>query len=817
MDDDRDNATDPTTTPDPHALAAAARESQARYRGLFDSIDQGFCVVQVLFDAGGRPVDYRFLEANPAFERQTGLTGAVGRTARELVPALEGHWFEIYGRVAATGEPVRFQEPSDPMGRWFDVYAFRTGDPAEHKVAILFRDVTDAKRSEAALRESERRFRDMADTAPAILWVTEADGRCSFLSRGWYELTGQTQAQALGYGWVDAAHPDDRAAAGDAFVAASAARRAYAVDFRVRRADGAYRWVIDAGRPRFGPGGEFLGMIGSVIDIHDRKRAEDELRAGEARLQLAVAIAQMGTFEIDLATDAVTVNDAGRAIYGWPPGEPLTFANVQSHFHPDDRDEVLRRVGEALRPDGPGEFEVEQRIVRTDGQTRWIRVRGRALFEDAGGEGGGRRAARCVGTYLDVTAVKEAEQRREQLLDAERAARLEADRAGRMKDEFLATLSHELRTPLNAILGWAQILRGGGATPDDVAEGVEIIERNARAQTRIIEDLLDMSRIVSGKIRLDVLRLDLAGVVAAAAETVKPAADAKGVRVQTLLDPLAGPVSGDPNRLQQVFWNLLTNAVKFTPRGGRVQVLLERVNSHVEVSVLDTGEGIAPAFLPHVFDRFRQADATTTRRHGGLGLGLAIVKQLVELHGGSVRVKSGGPGRGATFTVALPLTPIHPDTVPDAGRRHSAGGGTAPPAPDDACIRVDGVRVLVVDDEPDARTMVRRLLEDCGASVTTASTAQEALDAVRTHRPDVLVSDIGMPGEDGYALIRRVRSLGPGNGGETPAVALTAYARSEDRTRSVLAGYQMHVPKPVEASELIAIVASLAGRTGNRP
>lgn len=274
-----------------------------------------------------------------------------------------------------------------------------------------------------------------------------------------------------------------------------------------------------------------------------------------------------------------------------------------------------------------------------------------------------------------------------------------------------------------------------------------------------------------------------------------------------MLDPLAGPVSGDPNRLQQVFWNLLSNSIKFSPRGGRVQVLLERINSHLEVSVIDTGEGIEPAFLPHVFDRFRQADATTTRRHGGLGLGLAIVKQLVELHGGTIRAKSPGKGQGSTFIVALPLTVVHPESEPMPERRHPS----APSAPtsEDTCVEIAGVRVLVVDDEPDARTLLRRLLEECDAKVSTASTAVEAFSLLRSERPDVLVSDVGMPGEDGYALIGRVRALSDAEGGRTPAIALTAYARSEDRVKAVLAGFQHHLAKPVEPAELIAMVASL--------
>jgi len=405
---------------------------------------------------------------------------------------------------------------------------------------------------------------------------------------------------------------------------------------------------------------------------------------------------------------------------------------------------------------------------------------------------------------------KRYEAEREGLLISERAARAAAENASRMKDEFLATLSHELRTPLNAIVGWSQILQSSHA-PQDLKEGLEVIARNARAQQQIIDDLLDMSRIISGKVRLDVQRIDLRAVIVAAIDTVRHAAEAKGIRLQPVLDPRAGPVSGDQNRLQQVFWNLLTNAIKFTPRNGRVQVVLERVNSHLEIAVIDTGEGIKPEFLPHVFDRFRQADASTTRRHGGLGIGLAIVKQLVELHGGTIRVTSQGQATGTAFTVTLPLTVLHSEPEPKQERRHP----TVRPdfgVPAEMCLKLRGVKVLVVDDEPDARTLVRRLLEDCEAVVATASSAAEAFESLLRHQPDVLVSDIGMPGEDGYSLIRRVRKLDAATGGQTPALALTAYARSEDRTNAILAGFQMHASKPVQPSELIAMVASLAGR-----
>ena len=481
-------------------------------------------------------------------------------------------------------------------------------------------------------------------------------------------------------------------------------------------------------------------------------------------------------------------------------------ADWHLRVHPDDIAGAVEAWTAATTTGNP--YATEFRVRGADDTYRWFLVRALPI------RGLDNAIEHWFGTCTDVHEQRALLERNAQLLDSERAARADSERASQIKDEFLATLSHELRTPLNAILGWANVLRGDPADTEGIAEGLAIIERNARAQNQIIEDLLDMSRIISGKVRLDVHRLDLAPIVEAAIETVRPAAAAKGIRVQTVLDPAARPVSCDPNRLQQVFWNLLSNAIKFTPRGGRVQVLLERVNSHLEVSIIDTGKGIEADFLPHVFDRFRQADSSTTRQYGGLGLGLAIVKQLVELHGGTVRAKSGGRDLGTTFIVALPLTVLHSESDLDSGeRRHPAQGNLAAPTLH-RDIDLHDVRVLVVDDEADARALVRRLLEERGATVTTNSSAAEALASIHAQRFDVLVSDIGMPEEDGYALIRKVRAIPTERGGTIPAVALTAYARSEDRMKAVLAGFQMHVTKPVEPAELLTMVASLARRTG---
>jgi signal transduction histidine kinase/ActR/RegA family two-component response regulator len=390
------------------------------------------------------------------------------------------------------------------------------------------------------------------------------------------------------------------------------------------------------------------------------------------------------------------------------------------------------------------------------------------------------------------------------LYRASQEARSAAEKANRAKDEFLATLSHELRTPLTPILGWTVMLRSGTLDQPAVHRGLEVIERNVRAQTQLIGDLLDVSRIITGKLRLEVSRIALVPVIEAGVEAVRSSAEAKEISLQVEVPPEVPTITGDPDRLQQVVWNLVSNAVKFTPQGGQIHVRLRPEGSSLTLSVTDNGKGIEPAFLPHVFERFRQADSTSTRAHGGLGLGLAIVRHLVELHGGTVHAESGGVGQGATFVVRLPLAlalagpePLPPERVA---------------RDEEPEVRLDGVRVMVVEDETDVRDFLRVSLVQYGAEVTAFATTAEALLAVESERPDVLVSDIGMPGEDGYAFIRRVRALGADRGGQVPAAALTAYAKGEDGQRVLSAGFQVHLPKPVQPSDLASVVATLAGR-----
>jgi signal transduction histidine kinase len=456
-----------------------------------------------------------------------------------------------------------------------------------------------------------------------------------------------------------------------------------------------------------------------------------------------------------------------------------------------------------------GKFVEEGWRIRKDGSRFWAHVTITSVRDKSGKLIGFAKLTRDLSERKRAEALEADGVLREEMLQAERTARIEAQRAVQIKDEFLATLSHELRTPLSAILGWTQILRKlGKPKPDEFERGMEAIERNTRAQAQLIDDLLDLSRITSGRLRLDVQRVTISDVANGAVESAQPTAQAKGVRLDAIIDPRSGVVSGDPARLQQIFWNLLSNAIKFTPKGGRVQATLQRINSHLEFRVRDNGIGMPASFLPHVFERFSQKDSSTTRTHGGLGLGLAISKQLVELHGGTIQASSPGEGQGSTFVVDLPLT------VSDTGAEPANRVHPTHPAPEEPGLlpSLAGVSVLFVDDEPDARDLVQRVLRNQGADVTLAANGAEAIHVLKAFEPDLLISDIGMPEMDGYQLIRQIRAT-ENRGRRMPALAITAFARPEDRKKTILAGFQSHLAKPFDMAELIIVVAGLAGRT----
>lgn len=537
-------------------------------------------------------------------------------------------------------------------------------------------------------------------------------------------------------------------------------------------------------------------------EIKERERVEAALRESEQHLRAMFNQAAVGIAEAELNGRFTQVNTKFSEILGYSPEElmELTFKDLT---HPDDLVETITLTDQLISGNA-GHHSYEKRYIRKDGSVVWALATITLLEDDEG------KPRQLVSVIEDISARKQVELAKQELLESERAARMEAEKLSRLKDEFLATLSHELRTPLNAILGWTYII---GQKPDDesmVREGIEVVERNARTQTQLVADLLDMSRIISGKMRLDVQQVQLPELVEAAIESVLPSADAKGVRVEVILDPVGDIVHGDPNRIQQIVWNLLSNAVKFTPRDGKIQVVLHRINSHVEISVSDTGKGIRADFLPYLFERFSQQDSSAAREHGGLGIGLALVKQLTELHGGKVRAHSPGENKGSTFVIEIPLAAVRPFEEEAGPRLHPTsnyegpGGGDLP--------SLEGLKILIVDDEPDGRAILRRILEEVGANVTTAGSADEGYSVLVATHPDILVSDIGMPGQDGYEFIRRVRKAGY----TMPAMALTAFARSSDRTRALLAGFQTHIGKPVEPVELLVTVASLIASRGPR-
>jgi PAS domain S-box-containing protein len=528
-------------------------------------------------------------------------------------------------------------------------------------------------------------------------------------------------------------------------------------------------------------------------EIERRKRVEASLAQREEELSDFLENAAEGLHKVGPDGTILWANDGELNLLGYERPEYVGHSIFEFHVDRPVIEQMLERLvhGEAL-VDAPA------RLRCKNGKIKHVLVHSSGYFRD------GRFVySRCF--TRDITALREAEELQKRLLEKERIARAEAERISHMKDEFLATLSHELRTPLNAIFGWTQIIRRSPEDAQSVAEGMAVIDRNVRAQTQLIEDLLDMSRIVAGKLRLEFQQTDLAPVVEGAIEAVRPAAQAKGIQITSVLDVLSGPVSGDAGRLRQIISNLLGNAVKFTPEGGKIEVLLERVNSHAEISVTDNGPGIRPDFLPHVFEQFRQADGSIMRKHGGLGLGLSIVKQLVELHGGEVRAKSAGEGKGSSFVVLLPLAAVDQAPVAKKCAEDELNFGR------DA-LKLQGVRVLVVDDEPDARGMVSRLLTDYDAQVEMAGSADEALAKLDVFQPHVIVSDIGMPGKDGYQLMRELREREVPGRPRVQAIALTAFARSEDRYRALRAGFQVHVSKPIESQELVVTVSSLVQR-----
>jgi PAS domain S-box-containing protein len=637
-------------------------------------------------------------------------------------------------------------------------------------------------------------------------------------------------------------HPDDRERARLAVERAIAQRNDYDIEYRLAKPAGE-TWVLARGRALYDGSGAATGMLGVVQDITGRKALEEDLRSRTQALETLYRLGITIGGELDVHKVVAAVTDAATQLTGAQFGaffynvidqrggsymlyalsgvDPSHFAGfpmprATALFGPTFRGEGIIRIDDVRKDRRYGHFAPHHGMppghlpvvsyLAVPVLSRSGEVLG-GLFFGHPQPGVFSAAAEQVVTSLAAQAAVAIDNSR--LHERAQRSLAAAETANRIKDEFLSTVSHELRTPLTAIVGWVHMLRSGALSTADQARAVDTIERSVNAQRRIIDDILDVSRIISGKLRLELVPVDLRGPVEGALDALRPLSDSRQIQVVRQVEP-GLVVPGDAGRLQQIAWNLLSNAIKYSVRGGRITVSTHRLESSAELRVSDNGEGIDPAFLPHVFDRFRQADSSTTRQHGGIGLGLSIVRHLVELHGGSVEARSEGRGRGSTFVVRLPLA------APSSLREDAAGEQVPASAPDTAGTtrlpELRGARVLVVDDEHDARVIISTMLARAGAEVTTAASAAEALSVVDAAPPDAIVSDIGMPAEDGYSFMRRLRARDTARGGAIPAVALTAYARPEDRLRCLAAGFHSHVPKPVSPAELVVAVAGLLAR-----
>ena len=630
----------------------------------------------------------------------------------------------------------------------------------------------------------------IVDSSDDAIVSKTLDGLITSWNRAAERIFGWTAAEAVGRSITIVIPPDRLAEEEDILARIKQGEKIEHFETTRMRKDGTRFEISLTVSPIKNAKGEVIGASKIARDISAR------LHGDEAIARLAAIVNSADDAIVSKTLDGVITswNRAAQAMFGWTAaeavGQRITLIIPRERW--PEEDEVLARVckGESI-----DHFDTVR--VRKSGERIDVSLPVSPVKDARGRIIGASKIAR------DVSDRKRAEAERTKLLQTVQQAREEAEELNRSKDQFLAVLSHELRTPLNAIFGWARMLQSAAMDEATSRRAIDAILRNATAQVQLVEDLLDVSRIITGKMRLDVQWLDLKSVIESALDAVQPAASAKGLKIETVLDPNAGPVVGAADRLRQVVWNLLMNAIKFTPRDGRVQVHLRKLKSHVEIVVSDSGEGIQPEILPFIFDRFRQGDSTTTRPHGGLGLGLALVRHLVDLHGGRVRAASEGPGRGATFVVELPVAILGPEA--GTTLETSAAMGALP---------LQNVRVLLVDDDADGLDLTTVMLTNSGAQVKTAVSVAAALDVLESWPADVLVSDIEMPGEDGYELLRRIRAKERGGRTRLPALALTAYGRPEDRRRTLAAGYNLHLAKPIDPSELVLAVANLVGRTG---
>jgi len=653
-------------------------------------------------------------------------------------------------------------------------------------------DITSRKLIEESLRQSEEFRKRVLESSSDCIKVLDLDTRLLYMNAGGMclleidDLTPYLNTKWVNF-WQDESRQEVEAA-----IAVAKSNEVSRFQGLCPTVKGTKKWWDVIVTPMLDEEGRVSQLLATSRDITDRKQTEIAFQESEERLRLATDAARLGTFDWDIPTQQVTWNRFHRTLLGYAPELSSSFAAWERRVHPDDLAGVTAAL--QLAQDSNTNYSCEYRVIWEDDSLHWLAALGRFYYDSD------NRPLRMTGIIQDITDRVQIERDRERILQQKQAALAESERVNRIKDEFLAILSHELRSPLNPILGWTKLLQTRKLDEAKTIAALATIERNAKAQCQLIDDLLDMARVLRGKLSLNMAPVDLLLVIESAIDTVQTAAIVKSIQIHAVLSDIR-QVSGDAVRLQQIIWNLLTNAVKFTPSGGRIDIRLEQIDNQAQITITDTGKGISPDFLPHIFESFRQEDASVTRNHGGLGLGMAIVYQLVEAHGGTVTADSPGEGKGATFTVRLPLLNVNSKKNQSSPSREQN-------------LDLTSIRVLVIDDEPDSRELLAVMLTQAGAEVMSVASAAEFLAALESFQPDVAVSDIGMPEVDGYTLLRQVRSLSLEQGGQVPAIALTAYAGEIDRQHAIAAGFQKHIAKPIEPDQLVvAIVSLLSGRS----
>lgn len=786
-------------------LRLQLQQSHDRFRVSLENMLDCFGFFSAIRDTTGQIIDFRIEYLNAAaLEANQMTTDAIGKRLCEVLPAhRETGLFEEYRRVVETGEPLIKESIvySDNynqqfLTRAFDIRASKLDDG----FVASWRDVTDRKQSEAALQASEQRFKELFNTTYQFVGLLTPEGVLLEANQTALDFAGLTREDVVGrpfweiHWWTIS--PQTQQQLQDAIRRAS---QGEFVRYEVEVLGAEETTVIldFSLKPVRDQSGKVVQLIPEGRDISDRKRREQRLRDSEARLKVGVEVAGVALAQFDYLSNTVELSPEAAALYGLPTDQ-LTVSRDRIHaaFHPEEREIMEQIIAQVLDPAGDGWFSREHRVVWQTGEVRWLTVRKQVLFELIEGS---LRPRSAILAAIDITDRKQAEAEREQLLLQAQTARQEAEAANRSKDDFVALVAHELRSPLNSILGWSKLLQSRQLDPATVAKALETIERNTQGQAQLVEDLLDMSRIVGGKLCISEAPVLLPTVIEAAIDLVQPQAQAKQIELNAQLR-ITPQISGDYNRLQQIVVNLLTNAIKFTPEQGRVEIELTQIDTQVELRLTDTGKGIAPEFLPRMFERYEQGQKSAGSKDG-LGLGLAIVKNLVELHHGTITVESPGVGQGATFTVRFPMLSL-PAISP------------APCHSDTAALSLAGIRVLVVDDEPDMLNLITFVLEEYQADVLSATSATMAMSLLLEFKPDILLSDIAMPGGTGYDLIEDIRRFETSQSGTTrvepiPAIALTAYASATYEERSLQAGFQKHLSKPIEPTVLVASILEL--------